>query len=159
MKNRFLAIDPTRAGFAYAVLEAPERLLDWGLATSRDEISWAKCLERLIARYSPSVLVTEDSTRARRGRRALELLDAVETLALLRNVWTVRVPKEKVRELFPDACSKHDVAVALAERFPELRPRLPKKRKPWTSEDPRLRIFDALALLMAHLAAEDRSSN
>jgi hypothetical protein len=94
-----------------------------------------------------------------RGVKACELLEAVQTIALLRNIWTVRLPKGKVRKLFPDACSKHDVAVSLAERFPELRPRLPRKRKAWTSEDPRMRIFDALALLMAHLATEDRISS
>ena len=158
MKTRVLALDPTSTGFAYVVLEVPERLPDWGVATG-DETASAKRLENLITRYSPSVLVTEDPSAARRGKRALELLETVQTIALLRNIWTVRVPKWKVRELFPDAHSKQDIAVSLAERFPELRPRLPRKRKPWTSEDPRMRIFDALALLMVHLATEDLISS
>jgi len=39
------------------------------------------------------------------------------------------------------------VAQTLAAQFPvELGKRLPPKRRPWMSEDPRMDIFDAVAL-------------
>jgi hypothetical protein len=38
--------------------------------------------------------------------------------------------------------------VAIAKRFPELAPRLPRFRKPWMSEDYRMSIFDAVAMAL-----------
>ena len=70
----------------------------------------------------------------------------------------VRVERDAVRKLFPEATSKHDRAVALVECFPELRPRLPRKRKAWMSEDVRMRIFDALASLLAALPEDTYQS-
>jgi hypothetical protein len=43
--------------------------------------------------------------------------------------------------------TKQALAEALAARFPvELASRLPPKRRPWMSEDPRMDIFDAVGL-------------
>ena len=47
-----------------------------------------------------------------------------------------------------DATTKQEIAIAIAERFPELAPRLPRSRKPWMSEDYRMSIFDAVALAL-----------
>jgi len=47
-----------------------------------------------------------------------------------------------------DATTKQEIAIAIAERFPELAPRLPRFRKPWMSEDYRMSIFDAVALAL-----------
>jgi hypothetical protein len=43
--------------------------------------------------------------------------------------------------------TKHALAETLAAKFPvELALRLPPKRRPWMSEDPRMDIFDAVGL-------------
>lgn len=152
--TRYLAVDPTTSGFAYVVFETPGRLVEWGLAASREERACIKRLEGLIALFRPEVIVTDDPEGVRRGTRSVEFLDAVQTIALLRSLWTVRIPKLSIGDVFPDAKNKHDVALSLVERFPELRPRLPPKRKAWASEDARMRIFDALALLVVHLATD-----
>jgi hypothetical protein len=157
-RTRYLAIEPTTAGFAYVVLESPDRLVDWGLATGRDSGAWTRRLESLIGTCVPEVIVTEDPADTRKGQRAIEFLDSVSAIALLRSLWTVRVSSRRVWDAFPEAKSKHDIACALVERFPELRPRLPRKRKAWTSEDARMRIFDALALLATHLATDTYTS-
>jgi hypothetical protein len=47
------------------------------------------------------------------------------------------------------------VALRLAETFPVLAERLPRKRKAWTTEDVRMNIFDALGFAAA--AAMKRS--
>jgi hypothetical protein len=45
--------------------------------------------------------------------------------------------------------TKHALAEILAKRFPEeLGLQLPPKRKPWMSEDSRMGIFDAVALVL-----------
>src|SRR3954447_637719 len=56
-----LAIDPTSRGFAFAVLEAPAFLVDWG-----ERIVPAKSgglllkVDELLSRYEPTLLVIED---------------------------------------------------------------------------------------------------
>jgi len=54
----------------------------------------------------------------------------------------------KVKQMFR-ACgitNKHQRARFIASRFPELARSLPPERKPWTSEDRRMAIFDATGL-------------
>lgn len=147
---RYLGIEVTTAGFAYAVLELPSgHLLDWGLAIARERDAWSRYLERLIRTYAPEVIVHPDVDGARRSERTLTLLASFQRIALKQGIWTVAITKDELQERFPMQKTKHALAVELAERFPELRPRLPRKRKPWQSEDARFRIFQALALILA----------
>lgn len=158
--SRYLGIEPTYAGFGWIVFEHPERPVAWGLSTAvRDDAAWTDRLESTISLYEPETIVTADPTEGHRGERAMRLLDTAATVALLRGIWTVRVTKDEIRRRFPDAKRKHDIAAALAERFPELRPRLPRPRKPWTSEDPRMRIFDAFAAVIAALPTDPIPAN
>ena len=48
------------------------------------------------------------------------------------------------------ATTKYEGAVAIAKRFPELAPRLPRFRKPWMSEDYRMSIFDAVGFALVY---------
>jgi len=51
--------------------------------------------------------------------------------------------------LLPIFSTAEAIAMAIAKRFPELAPRLPRFRKPWMSEDYRMSIFDAVGLGLA----------
>ena len=60
---RVLAIDPTTRGFGFAVLEGPDRLVDWGVKTVKQD-KHAGCLVKvreIIALYQPTVLVIENA--------------------------------------------------------------------------------------------------
>lgn len=163
--KRVLALDPTSRGFGFAVFEGPERLIDWAVVeirTSRED----KCLQRmvdLIARYQPDVLVLEDPNGrgSRRCSRVQKLLGRVERLADEGAILTRHFSRSKVRRAFSDsgAKTKYEIAVAIAKRFPELVPRLPRFRKPWMTEDDRMSIFDAasFALTFFHFAEKRRS--
>jgi hypothetical protein len=52
--------------------------------------------------------------------------------------------------------NKYQRAAALAERFPQLQSRLPRFRKPWMTEDPRVNVFDALAFALACFPADTK---
>lgn len=140
-----LAIDPTARGFAYAVLEAPAHLVYWGSkrATTKS-IVWK--VDELLSSHMPEVLVLEDlvATGARRRKRARQEIKAIERLALKRGVRVERVARLAVLDTFAPGRSKYEVAVRLAEIFPVLAPRLPRRRKAWTTEDARMNVFDAL---------------
>ena len=152
-----LAIDPTSRGFAFAVLEAPAFLLDWG-----ERIVPAKSggllrkVDELLLRYEPTLLVIEDLAvpGSRRRKRASTEIRSIELLALKRGLAAERISRLAVIDAFAPANSKFEVALRLAESFPALAQRLPRKRKAWTTEDARMNIFDALGFAAA---AMDRS--
>ena len=149
---RVLAIDPSTRGFGFAVLEGPNRLIDWGVKETKTDKRRRslELIEALIEQYQPNVLVVEDYTvkGARRCRRIQGLINDISKLALKRKVKVRSFSRAKVKQVFSEsgAINKQEIATAIAKQFPELVPRLPRFRKPWMSEDYRMSIFDAVAL-------------
>lgn len=155
--RRMMAVDPTFRGFAYVVLEGGE-LVDWGLAqiTPVAPRPAARRVLRLLKRWEPELLVLEEPEGSRRGRRARRIIDELAKLADRQNVAWCMVTRRQVHDAFGDPPNKHQVALQVAERFPELRHRLPRPRQPWMSEDERMALFDAasFALTVLHASGE-----
>lgn len=159
--TRVLAIDPTTKGFGFAIFEGPERLIDWGVAyVGREKNAGAlRRVTAFIRRYDPDVVVIEDhsSRTCRRRERARNLLKAISLLASTHSIVTHRVSVRTVRIVFSaiGVTTKYPIAAALASRYPELAPLLPRKRKPWMSEDDRMAVFDAAAFAVAHFQSAE----
>jgi RNase H-fold protein (predicted Holliday junction resolvase) len=153
---RILAIAPSTRGFGFAILEGQETLVDWGVKTVRGDKnvqSLAK-VEELIAHYQPGVLVMQDASAkgSRRSPRIKTLSQQIIKLAATRNVGVKLFSRDRVMKTFmaDSQWTKHALAEIIAKRFPEqLGTHLPPKRKPWMSEDSRMNIFDAMALILA----------
>jgi Holliday junction resolvasome RuvABC endonuclease subunit len=154
-ETRVLAVDPCSRGFGFAVLEGPNRLIDWGVKdTKTDKNRRAlKLIAELIERYQPSASVVEDyeGKGSRRRRRIQGLINDISKLAAKRKIKVRSFSRVKVKQAFSESGprNKYEIAMAIANRFPELAPRLPRFRKPWMSEDYRMSIFDAVALGLA----------
>ncbi len=154
---RILAIAPRSRGFGYAVLEGHDRLIDWGTRGTRTDkrVRTWRSTASLIDAFRPDLLVVEAAhdDASRRAPRIRRLIADVTNRAGKRGLKTAEVPLSEVRTCFRSlhAYNKHEIAHALAVRFPELTPRLPPHREPWMSEDERLSIFDAAALAVTHL--------
>lgn len=149
-----LALDTTSGGFAYAVLEGRETLLDWACseASKKSPEVWRARVEKLLTRYQPVRVVLPDVEDSRRGKWAKRFTSAVETLANERGIEVRRVSRRVVQERFAHSgTTKHEIAIAVARVFPELAPRLPRERKPWMSEDKRMSIFDAVSFAFVAL--------
>lgn len=152
MPKAILAIDPTSRGFAFAVLEAPAFLVDWG-----ERIIPAKTggllrkVDDLLRCHEPAVLVVEDvaTKGCRRRKRAREEINRMEQLALARGVRVERASRLAVLHTFAPAKNKYEVALRLAVTFPVLGDRLPRRRKAWMSEDQRMNTLDALGFAAA----------
>jgi Holliday junction resolvasome RuvABC endonuclease subunit len=159
---RVLAIDPATRGFGFAILEGPNRLIDWGVKETKVNKSARslKLIEDLIDRYQPSVIVVEDyeGKGSRRCDRIGQLINDISKLASKRKIRVRSVARLKVKQAFSEsgASNKYEVAVTIAKRLPELAPRLPRFRKPWMSEDYRMSIFDATALALSYLHFENK---
>jgi Holliday junction resolvasome RuvABC endonuclease subunit len=133
---RVLAIDPSTRGFGFAVLEGPDRLIDWGVKETRNEKNRRslKLIWELIEQYEPSVLVLEDyaGKGSRRCRRVQELIEAISKLAAKRKLKVRMHSRAKVKQVFSKSCTsnKQEIALDIVNRFPELAPRLPRFRNP-----------------------------
>lgn len=158
-KNRYrlaCSIDPTSRGFAFAIMEGPQDLVDWGVAESRiaTRRRGERKLREIFAHYKPEVLVLEKPTGhgTRRSRHALKLMEVASNLAKARGMTVESYPQADVRDVFARfrARTKHEIAVTIAKWLPELEPKLPRKRKPWMTEDDRMNVFDAVAVCIAY---------
>jgi hypothetical protein len=151
---RVLGIDPATRSVSFAVLEGPGRLIDWGLKTTNraNSIRALVIIRDLIKQFQPQVLAIEDcaSRGSRRCLRVRTLLDdAASRLPASLTVRRIAPRGLPLTDLDSEPKNKHERACALAGRFPELQPRLPRPRKPWFSEDERGDVFDALAFALA----------
>jgi Holliday junction resolvasome RuvABC endonuclease subunit len=162
--RRVLAIDPFSRGFGFILLEGPHQLVDWGVTHTRAN-KQGRCLARvadLMHHYEPDVIVVEDvaAKGCRRCERVQQLIGEIRRCATERRIAIRSFPRLKVKRVFTEANAhnKHEIAVAIAGRFPELASRLPPFRKPWMSEDDRMSIFDALGLALTLFHSGHRSS-
>lgn len=141
---RVLSIAVANGKIGYVMLTG-YKLDDWGIsqtASQSPEQAAAKARE-WIEQFKPEAVVTEarGSNRYKRGQ-TLALMKAVEQSARDSDAINVRI--EKVRN-FND---KYQEARALAQKYPDLMPRLAKKPKCWKSEPRRMILFEALALAL-----------
>lgn len=149
--RRALAIDLASRGFGFVVLEGADRIVDWGTRDARvaKRVATLRAVRGLVEFYKPDLLVIEDcrDPKRRRSQRIGELSEDIRALAEAVDLRCAAVSWAKLRRTFGSRDStKHEIARALAARFPELAFALPPKRKPWQSEDVRGRIFGALAM-------------
>lgn len=161
-RERVLALDPFYRGFGFAVLESsPTQIVDWGIrhCGRAGRNTCDRALRRMIARYEPSAIVTEDLRGARTLRaRSLRvfmsgLSDALDEASVGLRTYT----RTEVRTVFEPAgaVTKERIASVLIARFPELESRRPPPRKVWESEDSRMAIFDALSFAVTHFVSGD----
>ena len=153
---RVLAIDPSTRGFGFAVLEGPNRLIDWGVKETKinKKAKSLTLIDDLIGRYQPNTIIVEDyaGKGSRRCHRIQGLISDISKLTAQRKIKVRSFSRAKIKQSFSEsgAVNKYEIASAIAKRFPELAPRLPRFRKPWMSEDYRMSIFDAVGFALAY---------
>lgn len=147
---RALAIDLSSRGFGYALFDSEGKLVDWGVRKVTGNKN-AGCLTRiraLIRWYEPEVIVLEDCESGERHQRIKELSEDVSRLAERMEIRVVQIPWILVQSVCGGSprATKEEIAARIGDHFPEIKPHLPPKRKPWMSEDERMSLFDAVAL-------------
>ena len=155
--ERIISIELTAPGFAFAVLEGPERLIDWGGRQVQGDVSvFLDKLRRLLERYRPDAFVLEEPAGSRRSDRGREWLAWAEEFASERGLGLHAIASEEFRWRVPlMRKNRHAVAAAIAEQFPQLRPALPKKHKSWQAEPARIAVFVAIARALAAFARSE----
>lgn len=155
-KHVTLAIHPDRRGFGWVAFTGPFAVHDFGRPTTKRDKN-AACLEKvetLLERFHPETVVLESFDRpySLRPVRTARLCRAIAALAADRGVEVAIYTRADVAACFLDvgARTRDEIAQAVARHVDALRDRLPKRRKPWHAEDPRMALFSAAALVLTH---------
>lgn len=150
------ALHATSRGFGYVVFEGPFTPHDWGTVTAKGDKN-SVCLRKLstiLDRLAPETMLLEayEQGAPRRGQRIARLYRAIAAMAAGRSINVQIYPFQEVQACFSSvgARTRQQIAEAIARQIDALRPRLPNVRKPWQSEDRRMAIFSAAALVLTH---------
>jgi len=153
-----LEIRSRKAGFA--VFEGATGLLDWGvrwfeIKNQPLKAAVSKRIGALLSLHRPSVVVArrQNYYSARSKRRFGTILRSIRAETKWHSARFALLPPRKVQRQFAWRAhtTKHEVAVGLAERFPELAWKLPRPKKFYQSEASTMVIFDAVATGAAFL--------
>jgi Holliday junction resolvasome RuvABC endonuclease subunit len=156
-QSRILAVSLSTRGFGYAAIEGKNAILDYGkkrINGNKNAGSLAG-IEKVMDRNQPEVLVLQDVNNAkgtRRVPRIKKLHSKIVAMAKNKKIKVVRISGTELRGrlLGNENGTKQEMAELLAKQFPdELASQLTPKRKTWKSEDSRMDIFDAVALVVA----------
>ena len=152
-----LAIYFQTSGFGFVLLEHRSPV-DWGAPEirGRDRAKRSlKQIDSLLTLHTPDMLVLQDTTR--RGTRRAPRIQALNRQTLLlakrRGVPVRTFSRAQVRTYFDEfgATTKQRIAETIAQHIPALALYAPPPRKPWKSEDARMGIFEAAALVWTYL--------
>jgi hypothetical protein len=164
--NLVLAVYPNARGFAFALFEAPLAPVDWGVVEVRGENKNRECIQRIssmFGEYQPEALVLQDMSgrEARRARRIRDLNEAIATLAETQGISIFAYSRAQVLKCFEDLGSptRHRIAEVIAKHVPAFERYLPPVRKIWKSEDSRMGLFDAAALILTFFHTHDERSD
>jgi hypothetical protein len=152
---RYLAVDVRPRSFGFVVVEN-KVVLDSGIRMC-EQIRFGDCLgqrfDRILRTYSPSAVILRGTAGLKANLKKREILTAIRQGAKQHGAGVVSVKPATISHYFRryDATTKYQVAEVVATILPELAWKLPRKRRPWESEHYRMSIFDAAAVVIAHL--------
>jgi hypothetical protein len=159
---RILAVALSTIGFGFVIMEGERTIIDCAgrIAPGGGKNAQAVAkLEKLLNFYRPDILVLQDmeTKGTRRAPRIKALNRQIKAVAQERKIPVKLISGKQLRAclLGDPKGTKQEMAEALAAQFPdELASRLPPKRKFYESEDPRMDIFDAVALAVVFRISE-----
>ena len=138
---RLLSIAVGSGKVAYVYLVG-DQLMDWRISdrASVSPKTAARMVQTWISDQRPEAVATEKiDTAKRKGDKTKELIAAMAKVAANNYLLDVSVAREH-----PFA-NKYEEAAALADRYPELLPWVPKKRRLFDNEPRNTVLFEALA--------------
>lgn len=151
--ERMMAIHPNTAGFGYVILNEMGEVLDYGMVSIRPVCN-DKCLDRIhemVLYYQPNILILEDYENSNKSERVRKLIKDIYEYGEDR-IKIFKYSKDQIRNTFDvfGAKNKFEISRKISEAYPQLKSKLPEKRKTWEPENYYQGIFDAMALVLTH---------
>src|SRR5262249_32581423 len=109
-------------------------------------------IDPLLSLYAPSVVVLKHLNGALSVQQRKRVISAVRRQLARHPVEVHMIKRSELRLAFLESGNqnKYQIAATVANSFPELRCKLPPKRKPYQPERYNAVVFDAVALGLAH---------
>ncbi|HZK68586.1 MAG TPA: hypothetical protein VFC36_03215 [Paludibacter sp.] len=151
--ERMIAIHPNTMGFGYVILNEKGEILDYGIVSIRP-VQNDRCLARIkeiVCYYQPEILILEDSKNSNKSERIKKLIERICDCG--KDKFKIyQYSREQIRDTFNlfGTRNKYEISKKISEAYPQLKSKLPDKRKPWEPENYYQGIFDALALVLTH---------
>ena len=157
-EGTLIAVYPNTTGFGYVILNEKAEILDFGIITIRPAKN-EKCIEKIkevVGYFQPSILILENYENSVKSERIKELIKQIYS-CVTEGIKIFEYSREQVKDTFEifGARNKFEISQKISEIYPELKTKLPNKRKPWEPENYYQGIFDALALVLTHQYLND----
>lgn len=164
IEENVLSVHPTNRGMGWVLAASPVDLIDWGIARVKGDRN-AMCLKKIqeiVRTFAVDVIVMRrESENSKRRKRIHNLTNSVSQFAHDFGIEFRLFSRADVAKKFArfGATSRESVAEVLAQNIDALSSRLPPKRELWKSEDARLGLFDAAALMVTYFMERDLTEN
>jgi len=157
-EGTLIAIHPNATGFGYVILNEKGEILDSGITTIRPAKN-DKCIEKInevVCYYQPSILILEDYENSIKSDRVKELIKRICN-CVTAGIKIFKYSRDQVKDTFElfGARNKYEISQKISEIYPELKTKLPNKRRPWEPENYYQGLFDAMALVFTHQYLND----
>lgn len=146
---RIVGVACTTHGFAFAVTEGPNRLLDWGTRKTVSRTNVLAHLDAIVERARPLFVVCEMARNQKRSDRARIFNDALISVCTDRDIMIICVERTCCEATGRQEPTNSDIAEAVIALFPIIADKLPRQRKLWEGADDRIGIFLAAAAASA----------
>jgi hypothetical protein len=151
--KRMFSIYPNTMGFGFVVLSEKGEIIDYGVV-SIHPVSNELCLKRIkeiVSYYRPEILIVEDYEESYKSMRVKKLIAEIchyckEKLKIF------KYSRDEIRNVFDvfGARNKYEISKKISEAYPQLKSKLPEKRRTWEPENYYQGIFDAMSLVLTH---------
>jgi hypothetical protein len=156
--NKIISIHINGIGFGYVVLNEKGKIIDYGMVAIQP-MSNDKCLKRIkeiVSYHQPEALILENDKNSKKSERVKNLTKRISNYGK-NDLKITRYTKEEIQNTFEifKAKNKYERSRKISEGYPELKSKLPERRKAWESENYYQGIFDAMSLFLTHQYLDD----
>lgn len=156
-KETVLALYPNRYGVAYALFDAPDDLVEYGVGYIQP-VNNQKTLNRIkdyISYYKPDIVLTRninDLNPSRKSKRIEKLIslicDEVKNQGLEVHTYT----RTQIKNMFEqfEAYSKYQISKKIIGWYKQLEAYEFPERERWMGENANVGVFDAVSLVLVH---------
>lgn len=147
---------PNTRGVAYSFVQIPQRLMEYGVATSYP-LSNKQLLERvekLVNQFKPDmILVRAPIADNHLNARINDLIQAIITLAKGKGIPIEGYTREQIKSTFEiwGLTNKYEISQRITQWFPQLADYARTVRKSYEAENHCMGIFDSIALISVYI--------
>lgn len=147
---RIVGLASTTRGFAFAITEGPERLIDWGGYKISSQERLIEALDIVIKHARPLFVACEVARNSVKSERAKKFNEALKVVCARYGIMILCVERRFIeRQGRMAEATNYDIATTITARFSAIAGKLPRRPRLWDGANERLGVFLAAAAAAA----------